>query len=80
MTTRIRFRAVAAAAILALPACGMAQNVRAQSSSAQPSSPEKPTEQKPMELTALDYIEIQQLVAKYARAIDTCSNNGYDYA
>jgi hypothetical protein len=33
-----------------------------------------------MELTALDYIEIQQLVAKYARAIDTCSNNGYDYA
>ena len=32
------------------------------------------------ELTALDYIEIEQLVAKYARAIDTCSNNGYDYA
>lgn len=42
-----------------------------------------PTEsfaQKPMELTALDYIQIQQLIAKYARAIDTCSNNGYDYA
>jgi SnoaL-like domain len=36
--------------------------------------------QEPMQLTALDYIEIQQLVAKYARAIDTCSNNGYDYA
>jgi uncharacterized protein (TIGR02246 family) len=36
--------------------------------------------QKPMELTALDYVQIQQLVAKYARAIDTCSNNGYDYA
>jgi hypothetical protein len=36
--------------------------------------------QKPMELTALDYIQIQQLIAKYARAIDTCSNNGYDYA
>ena len=32
------------------------------------------------ELTALDYIQIQQLVARYARAIDTCSNNGYDYA
>jgi len=31
-------------------------------------------------LTALDYFEIQQLVARYARAIDTCSNNGYDYA
>jgi hypothetical protein len=37
------------------------------------------TAQKPT-LTALDYVEIQQLVAKYARAIDTCSNNGYDYA
>lgn len=36
--------------------------------------------QEPMKLTALDYFEIQQLVAKYARAIDTCSNNGYDYA
>lgn len=34
----------------------------------------------PGALTALDYIEIQQLIAKYARAIDTCSNNGYDYA
>jgi hypothetical protein len=34
----------------------------------------------PGELTALDYFEIQQLVARYARAIDTCSNNGYDYA
>src|SRR5687768_836416 len=34
----------------------------------------------PVTLTALDYFEIQQLVAKYARAIDTCSNNGYDYA
>lgn len=31
-------------------------------------------------LSALDYVEIQQLVARYARAIDTCSNNGYDYA
>jgi hypothetical protein len=34
----------------------------------------------PMMLTALDYIEIEQLVYRYARAIDTCSNNGYDYA
>lgn len=32
------------------------------------------------ELGALDYLQIQQLVARYARAIDTCSNNGYDYA
>ena len=35
---------------------------------------------KPMELTALDYFQIQQLVARYAQAIDTCSNSGYDYA
>jgi len=35
---------------------------------------------KPRELTAQDYIDIQQLIAKYARYIDTCSNNGYDYA
>lgn len=42
---------------------------------------EKPVARaKPMELTALDYIQIQQLVAKYAQYIDTCSNNGYDYA
>ena len=43
-------------------------------------SPAQKPAQKPVELTALDYIQIQQLVAKYARAIDTCSNNGYDYA
>jgi len=34
----------------------------------------------PLALTALDYFQIQQLVAKYAQSIDTCSNNGYDYA
>ena len=32
------------------------------------------------ELTALDYFEIQQLANKYGLYIDTCSNNGYDYA
>jgi len=31
-------------------------------------------------LTALDYLEIQQLVHKYAHAIDTCNDNGYEYA
>jgi hypothetical protein len=31
-------------------------------------------------LTALDYIEIQQLANRYAHAIDTCANNGFDYA
>jgi hypothetical protein len=31
-------------------------------------------------LTALDYIEIQQLVNRYAFALDNCTNSGYDYA
>jgi len=31
-------------------------------------------------LTAQDYIDIQQLVNRYAFALDTCANNGYDYA
>jgi hypothetical protein len=31
-------------------------------------------------LTAMDYIEIQQLVVRYAWANDTCGNNGNDYA
>jgi hypothetical protein len=43
-------------------------------------SAQSPAASAPRVLTALDYFEIQQLVAKYARAIDTCSNNGYDYA
>ncbi len=34
----------------------------------------------PLQLTALDYIEIEQLTRKYAWAIDTCSNDGFDYA
>ena len=34
----------------------------------------------PMRLTALDYIEIQQLSARYAFAIENCTNHGYDYA
>ena len=33
-----------------------------------------------MQVTALDYIEIEQLNRKYAWAIDTCSNDGFDYA
>jgi len=30
--------------------------------------------------TARDYIDIQQLTARYGYAIDKCTNNGYDYA
>jgi hypothetical protein len=33
-----------------------------------------------MVLTAQDYIEIQQLAARYSYAIDKCTNSGYDYA
>ena len=36
--------------------------------------------QKAPALTAQDYIDIQQLLNCYAFALDTCSNNGYDYA
>src|SRR5262250_2439884 len=35
---------------------------------------------KPAALTAMDYIEIRQLVNRYAFALDTGGNNGYDYA
>jgi hypothetical protein len=34
----------------------------------------------PPALTTQDYIDIQQLNAGYAVAIDECTNNGYDYA
>jgi len=65
-------RMVLTAVMMAL--LGLAQGpARAQNGNAGASPP-------PMALTALDYFEIQQLIAKYARAIDTCSNNGYDYA
>lgn len=33
-----------------------------------------------MQITALDYIEIEQLTRKYAWAIDTCANDGFAYA
>ncbi|MEP7245582.1 MAG: nuclear transport factor 2 family protein [Gammaproteobacteria bacterium] len=34
----------------------------------------------PMKLTAMDYIEIEQLNSKYAFFIENCTNKGYDYA
>ena len=39
----------------------------------------KPTAQSTA-LTAMDYIEIRQLANRYAFALDTGGNNGYDYA
>lgn len=68
MVTRHNLMAIALGAGLILPAGVWAQENRAKTPPAA------------MELTALDYVHIQQLVAKYAQAIDTCSNNGYDYA
>jgi len=35
---------------------------------------------KAMTLTPMDYVEIRQLVNRYAFALDTGSTNGYDYA
>jgi len=35
---------------------------------------------KAMTLTPMDYIEIRQLVNRYAFALDTGTNNGYEYA
>lgn len=60
--------ALAITIVMSLPIAAVAQ------------APAKRVDSQPMTLTALDYFEIQQLVARYARAIDTCSNNGYDYA
>ncbi len=34
----------------------------------------------PGTLTALDYQQITQLINRYAYGIDTCANDGYDYA
>jgi SnoaL-like domain len=39
-----------------------------------------PAEAQAGKLTALDYQEITQLIHRYAYGIDTCANNGYDYA
>jgi hypothetical protein len=36
--------------------------------------------QEPMTLTADDYVEIEQLAARYVHAVEECTNGGYDYA
>jgi hypothetical protein len=43
-------------------------------------SPDKPQPPTGPRLSALDYIEIEQLSSRYALAIDHCTNGGYDYA
>src|SRR5438552_9286236 len=65
-----RWKAAAAIAIIAsvlIAAAGWAQQKRGGATTA-------PT------LTAMDYIEIQQLVARYGFALDTGADNGYMYA
>src|SRR4051812_27665506 len=68
MKNRITVRGLLTAIVLAL-AVPAAVVPSAQSSAARPSA-----------LTTQDYIDIQQLNARYAVAIDECTNNGYDYA
>jgi hypothetical protein len=57
-------------AVGAAAACGLANA----------QSDDKPQLDTRPRLAALDYIEIEQLSARYAFAIDRCTNGGYDYA
>lgn len=43
-------------------------------------SDDKPQLDTAPRLAALDYVELEQLSARYAFAIDHCTNGGYDYA
>jgi hypothetical protein len=68
----LKWKAISATALslcLVLAAALVVQQKRASAASTKVSS-----------LTALDYIEIQQLQNRYGQYIDTCTNNGYDYA
>jgi hypothetical protein len=44
------------------------------------STPRVSAQARPPALSAADYQEIAQLTNRYAYGIDTCGNNGYDYA
>jgi hypothetical protein len=60
-------------ALLAVAAAAVSGLANAQSD-------DKPQLDTKPRLAALDYIEIEQLSARYAFAIDRCTNGGYDYA
>ena len=66
-----RVQSSIAAAAAALVLAGSLSGCSEQTASAQTASGS---------LTALDYYEITQLVNRYAYGIDTCANDGYDYA
>ena len=68
MKNRITTTRVSTAIVLALAVSTAVASAR-QSAGVRPSA-----------LTTQDYIDIQQLNARYAVAIDECTNNGYDYA
>jgi len=67
MSTRIRSLVAVAVAVVAGFLAGRAGD--GGTAAAQPGA-----------LSALDYQEITQLINRYAYGIDTCANNGYDYA
>lgn len=66
-----RLQSSIAAAAASLCLAGLSSGCSDQTASAQTASGT---------LTALDYYEITQLVNRYAYGIDTCANDGYDYA
>ena len=69
LTKRIRlFPAAAFAGVLLITTPGFTQEISAD------------TAAPPLPLSALDYFEVMQLANRYAHAIDTCANDGYDYA
>jgi hypothetical protein len=68
INTKIGLRAILVSAVISLATASYAQ------------SPQEASQVEVTPLTALDYIEIKQLVARYAVAIVNCTNSGYDYA
>jgi hypothetical protein len=65
----IRIRSLAAVAVAVVTGFVVGRSVDSGSAAAQAGA-----------LSALDYHEITQLINRYAYGIDTCANNGYDYA
>lgn len=63
---------------LATATLGLVLTVIASAGSAAGLVPKAPPDA--MKLTAEDYIEIHQLVARYSWILDHCTNDGYDYA
>lgn len=61
-----------------LATTGLAASFLAQQAIAHEMLPEAPADA--MDLSAQDYVEIQQLAARYAWVLDHCTNGGYDYA